>query len=145
MSKGKKTLEKPKTGNDFLAGVSGSAFKIRIIDNRLGLSGQNIQFKNEDFFGLKVGQKVVQVGDGRENGSFRTDSFKYPVKYVGSVMCQFSKAEKLFAFQLPDKINDEDVFLLYGSTGEEIFTEGSYSKKRKLGYMRFYVPVFFLS
>lgn len=120
-----------------------NAFKIRMVNGRLGLSGNNIEFIKEDFFELKVGQSIVQVGDGRENGCFRTDSFKCPVKYVGSVFCEFDEPEKMYAFKLPENLDDGDVYLLYGSTGSEIFTEAVYSKKEKQSYVRFYQPIFF--
>ncbi len=110
--------------------------KVRIVDKRLGLSGQNIKFEREDFFGLKVGQSVVQIGNGKENGTIRTDVFKYPVKYVGSIILKFNQLEKMFAFLLPDKIDGDDIYLLYGSTEEEIFTE------IEPCFMRFYAPQF---
>lgn len=128
-----------------IADVSGSAFKIRMINGRLGISGKDIEFMDIDFFGLKVGQKIVQVGDGRNNGSFRTDSFKCPVEYVGGLVCEFDKPEKMFAFKILENIENEDVFLLYGSTGSEIFTEAIYSREKKESYVRFYQPVFFIS
>lgn len=121
---------------------------IRIVDNRLGMSGENISFSDKPFFGLKVGERVVQIGDGRENGTIRTDSFAYPLKYVGSIILQFDEQEEMFAFQLPEKVdNKEYVYLLYGTAGNEIFTEAVFSKKDRVSgettsYVRFYAPVF---
>ncbi|MES2379867.1 MAG: hypothetical protein V4538_02425 [Bacteroidota bacterium] len=121
--------------------------RIIIVDKHLGLSGKNLLFGNDDFFGLKVGEFVNQIGNGKENGTIRTDQFLYPVKYVGSIECQFEKKEKMFAFELPHKIDDANVYLLYGSTDSEIFTEAVYSMKDKItktttGYTRFYAPEF---
>lgn len=116
--------------------------KLRIVDDALGLSGENIQFVKEDFFGLKVGEKVTQIGNGKENGTIRTDKFKYPLLYVGSIICEYSKSEKMFAFKLPYKINDEHIYYLYGSTGLEIYTECILSSITGSSYMRFYKPFF---
>lgn len=120
-----------------VAGVSGSA-RIRSISKRLGLSGNNISFYPEPFFGLLPNSEVVQIGNGKENGVIRTDKFAYPVKYLGSIICQFSEKEKMFAFMLPEKPEGEDVFLLYGSTGDQIFTEHQ-------DYVRVYAPEFILA
>ena len=124
----------------------GSA-SIRIVSRSLGLSGTNIRFKSEPFFGLEPNSEIIQIGNGKENGTIRTDKFSYPVKYVGSIICQFEKEEKMFAFQLPEKNADEDIFLLYGSTGSQIFTEAVTAMKNKKsgkpsGYLRVYAPEF---
>lgn len=73
--------------------------QIRIVDKRLGMTGQNISFTNEVFFGLNVGEKIVQIGNGKENGTIRTDLFNSPIEYVGSIICQFEKPEKMYAFK----------------------------------------------
>lgn len=121
--------------------------KIRIIDKALGLSGQNLEFVNEDFFGLKVGTFITQIGNGKNNGTIRTDTFAYPLEYVGAILCEFKEKEKMFAFKLPSKVSNEDVFLLYGSTGLQIFTEHTFSSKDRLttkrtSYLRVYEPIF---
>ncbi|HHT23142.1 MAG TPA: hypothetical protein GXZ87_07525 [Bacteroidales bacterium] len=116
--------------------------KIRIISGRLGMSGTNIQFQNEDFFTLKVGDMVRKIGDGREHGLKRTDEFVEPIEYVGSIICQFSEKEKMYAFRLPQIINNENLYLLYGKTDSEVFTESIYSPKGKKSYVRFYEPNF---
>ena len=59
----------------------------------------------------------------------------------------FNKEEKMFAFKLPIQDNNDDFFLLYGSTGLEIFTEHELAKKDRLtkkrtSYVRFYAPIF---
>lgn len=118
-----------------------------IVDERLGLTGNDLVFEKESFFGLVPGEFIIQVGNGKENGCIRTDRFLYPVQYVGSIYCQFSEKEKMFAFMLPEKEGNECVYLIYGSTGSEIFTEGVYSMKdrttgKTTGYMRFYAPEF---
>lgn len=120
---------------------------IRIIENRLAMSGRDVSFSGEPFFGLLPGEKVSQVGDGRENGTIRTDSFGSPLVYRGSIVCEFQKPEKMFAFELPRKEDGSSLFFLYGTTGHEIFTEGVYARKDRTtkkvsGYMRFYAPVF---
>ncbi|WP_353119468.1 hypothetical protein [Myroides odoratus] len=114
---------------------------------QLGLSGRNINFHKEDFFGLKPNQSVIQIGNGKENGTIRTDFFKSPIMYSGSIICQFDKKEKMYAFKLTEKEGDEELYLLYGSTGEEIFTEAVFSIKSRVtgkisSYMRFYKPEF---
>lgn len=122
--------------------VMRSAYSIRIISDRLGMTGKDIDFLNEDFFGLKPSESVRQIGNGKENGTMRTDNFAYDLKYVGAIICQFSKPEKMYAFELPEKNNDENIYFLYGTTGNEIFTEAVYSRKQKTSFMRFYAPVF---
>lgn len=113
------------------------------VDLRLGMSGNNIEFNQEAFFGLIPGSKVVQIGNGKENGTIRTDNFITPVTYKGSLMVQFEKLEKMYAFQVECNHVDEDVFFLYGSTGKEIFTECG-NKTNNAGFMRFYAPEFTL-
>lgn len=114
---------------------------LTILDNRLGLTGKNV-FTDEDFFDLKVGDQITQIGNGKNNGTIRTDLFTNPIKYVGSIMCEFDKPEKMYAFQ----IAETDMYILYGSTGQEIFTEEIYSRDKKTGkassYVRFYSPEF---
>lgn len=121
--------------------------ELRIVGGKLGLSGQNINFKNESFFSLEVGQMIIQIGNGKENGTIRTDLFINPVKYVGSIVCNFAKKEKLYAFMLSEKSSDVNYYVLYGSTPDEIFTEAVYSMKDRVtgktsSYVRFYKPVF---
>lgn len=112
--------------------------RIRMVSKRLGLSGTNLLFNNEYFFGLKVGSKIIQIGNGKENGCIRTDNFKQPVIYVGTIICEFASKEKMFAFKYPDKIENEDIFFLYGTTESQIFTEHR-------DYVRFYAPEFILA
>lgn len=116
------------------------------VGNFLGIRGNDIVFENKDFFDLKVGEQIIQVGDGRENGCWRTDTFKYPLEYVGSINLQFSKLELWFAFLLPDKLDNENVYLIYSRTNEEIFADCYYSTDRQTkkasSYIRFYVPTF---
>jgi hypothetical protein len=90
--------------------------KIRIVDKSLGMSGNNISFYDEEFFSLKPNESIIQIGNGKNNGTIRTDKFSYPIKYVGSIFIQFNK-RKMFAFLLPDKVNNESIYLLYGTTG----------------------------
>ena len=121
--------------------------KIRIVDKSLGMSGNNISFYDEEFFSLKPNESIIQIGNGKNNGTIRTDKFSYPIKYVGSIFIQFNKKEKMFAFLLPDKVNNENIYLLYGTTGAEIFTEAVYSMKDRTlneitSYLRFYAPCF---
>jgi hypothetical protein len=119
----------------------------RIIEDKLGMSGRDVSFLKEPFFGLAPGDKVKQIGDGRENGTIRTDCFGTALVYRGSILCQFGKPEKMFAFEFPHSPDGDRLYLLYGSTGHEIFTEGVYARKDRTtkkvsGYMRFYAPVF---
>lgn len=115
---------------------------IRIIDGRLGLSGQGLKFEKEALFGLEPGQKVIQVGDGRETGTFRTDILRFPIEYVGSIICQFLNQEKMYAFRIIETGGiKEDLFFLYGSTGHELFTECMPGPKAR-PYVRFYKPTF---
>ncbi len=125
-----------------LSPVMRSAYSIRIISDRLGMTGKNIDFLNEEFFGLQPGEFIRQIGNGKENGTIRTDQFSYNLKFAGAIICQFSKPEKMFAFELPEKSDNENIYFLYGTTGSEIFTEAVYSRKQKNSYMRFYAPVF---
>lgn len=121
--------------------------KIRIVDKSLGMSGNNISFYDEEFFSLKPNESIIQIGNGKNNGTIRTDKFSYPIKYVGSIFIQFNKIEKMFAFLLPDKVNNESIYLLYGTTGSEIFTEAVFSNKDRItgkttAYLRFFAPNF---
>ena len=121
--------------------------KIRIVDKSLGMSGYNISFYDEEFFSLKPNESIIQIGNGKNNGTIRTDKFSYPIKYVGSIFIQFNKKEKMFAFLLPDKVNNESIYLLYGTTGSEIFTEAVFSNKDRItgkttAYLRFFAPNF---
>lgn len=115
--------------------------KIAKINRRLGLQGNNIEFTKEPFFGLQPGTKITQIGNGKENGTIRTDVFEQPLTYVGSVIVQFSKKEKMFAFQLDCKVDNENVYFLYGKTKYEIFTETG-NKTNNESFMRFYKPEF---
>ena len=121
--------------------------KIRIVDKSLGMSGNNISFYDEEFFSLKPNESIIQIGNGKNNGTIRTDKFSYPIKYVGSIFIQFNKKEKMFAFLLLDKVNNESIYLLYGTTGSEIFTEAVFSNKDRItgkttAYLRFFAPNF---
>ncbi|ADY51461.1 hypothetical protein Pedsa_0889 [Pseudopedobacter saltans DSM 12145] len=121
--------------------------KFSIIYGKLGMSGQNIGFENETFYSLKVGDFITQIGNGKENGTIRTDNFDTPIRYVGSIICNFSKPEKMYAFELSEKHNSDNLYLLYGDTGCEIFTEAVFSykdrtTKKTSSYMRFYAPCF---
>lgn len=116
--------------------------KIVVVDQNLGMIGKNIKFKNEPFFNLQVGSFINQIGDGRRTGVIRTDIFYNPVKYVGSILCDFSYTEKFYAFDTGVISNENNVYLLYGSTGDEIYTEAKTSKKGKDSYLRFYKPIF---
>ena len=69
--------------------------KIRIVDKSLGMSGNNISFYDEEFFSLKPNESIIQIGNGKNNGTIRTDKFSYPIKYVGSIFIQFNKKEKI--------------------------------------------------
>ncbi len=104
------------------------------IDKRLAAKG-DIKLKKEPFFGLKVNSFVTEIGDGRENGCYRTDKFSQPFKYAGSFI---DKGEKYFAFQVPQKMlpgNSQKHFLLYETTGHEILC-------RTKTYVRFFAAKF---
>ena len=116
---------------------------ITLIDRCLALSGDDFTFNDEPFFGLMPGDKITQIGDGRENGCIRTDKFIKPVQYVGSIDVQFQEVERMYAFEFFEKGTDgKPLYLIYGSTGAEIFTECLCYVKDKTGYLRFYEPVF---
>ena len=116
--------------------------RIISIDKRLSLIGQNLKFKQENFFDLIPGTIVTQIGDGRNTGTYRTDTFKNPVIYMGSIVYQFDEKETLYAFQLKPKHKNNNLYLLYGSTGDEIFTEELTNNQNKNSYMRYYTPQF---
>lgn len=106
-----------------------------LIDQSMAIRGE-IDFTKESFFSLSPDTYVIQIGDGRENGSFRTDLFVQPFKYVGSFIGRFES--KYFAFQVPQNMlpaNSELHYLLYESTGKEII-------RREKSYNRFFSPVF---
>ena len=143
MSKRKSIISHPEQYT--LYGVSNSDFSISIVSDRLAIIGDEIPFKKEPLFGLLPGTLINQIGNGKDNGCIRTDEFAYPVKYVGSIICDFQEKEKMYAFELPVKHDNKNIYLIYGSTGKEIFTEDTYSKKEKTAYVRFYKPNFVLS
>lgn len=107
------------------------------IKGTLGLRG-NPEFDNKPFFDLQVGAMVKKIGDGRENGCYRTDDFVSPFRYCGSIQID---DDEFYAFELPLEILDDKnipVFILYGSTGSEVLRETK-------GNYRFYVPIFTLA
>jgi hypothetical protein len=120
-----------------------SIINFTTVNSRLGFYGKDVFFCNEELYGLKVGTDVISIGCGKENGTIRTDYFSLPVKYMGSLMCNFTNnSEKMFAFKSPIKHKEFDIYYLYGDTGHELFTEAIYSKVRNLSFVRFYKPVF---
>lgn len=78
--------------------------KIRIVDKSLGMSGNNISFYDEEFFSLKPNESIIQIGNGKNNGTIRTDKFSYPIKYVGSIFIQFNKKKKCLLFYCQIKL-----------------------------------------
>ena len=142
------TPESSNTSNN-----SKESFRILPVENYLGMAGKDIKFKNEKFFELNPGDCVIQIGNGKNNGTIRTDKFHYPVMYCGSIICQFhapeemAVPEKMFAFNVQESEDGESIYVLYGSTGHEIFTEYRYCKKdrttgKPASYVRFYKPEF---
>lgn len=122
-------------------------YKLIILDGRLSIKGKDIEFNLETFFDLVPGQVISQIGNGKENGTIRTDKFVNPVEYIGTIMVQFQKLEKMYAFKLPESVDGDNLYFLYGSTGHEIFTEAVYSFNfnrtgKPFGYLRFYAPEF---
>lgn len=114
--------------------------KLTLIDNLLGVSSNNIKLEQESFFSLVPGDKITQIGCGKENGTIRTSVFEPYITYSGS---HVFKNEKLFAFEIPFLKGN---YYLFGKTEEEIYTESYYSidrnTKQVKTYMRFYNPVF---
>lgn len=105
-----------------------------IIDKRMAVKG-DLELNKEFFFNLEVNSFVLQIGDGRETGSYRTDEFSQPFKYVGSFL---DNETKYFAFQVPKNMlpdNSQKHYLLYETTGHEILS-------RHKSYVRFYSPEF---
>ncbi len=122
---------------------SETKYKFVNIWGRLGIFGNDIQFLSEEFFSLKVGSFINQIGEGKETGTNRVDRFIEPIKYVGAIqITQFEYDEKMYAFELKHKRNGEKLYLLYGTTGLEVFAEEAYSNTNKGVYMRFYKPIF---
>lgn len=105
--------------------------------NRLVLTGDNIQFMDIDCYGLKPFSKVLEIGEGRETGCNRIDRFKQYVTYVGGVKI---KGKQWYCFQ--NHCSNERMYLLYGSTGMELFTP-LVSRNGIVGESnRFYKPIF---
>jgi hypothetical protein len=109
---------------------------------RLVIQG-NFGFKPDHFFGLKPGERIVQIGCGRENGVIRTDRFISSVEYMGSLIIE---DKKYYAMHL-----DRDVYLLYRSTVGDIPVKDAYTREDgeiythtgiELQYPRFYAPQF---
>ena len=49
------------------------------------LRGEGIKFNEEPFYDLVIGDKVTAIGDGRENGCYRTLKVTPFMTYVGSI------------------------------------------------------------
>ena len=49
--------------------------KIRIVDKSLGMSGNNISFYDEEFFSLKPNESIIQIGNGKNNGTTGSEIF----------------------------------------------------------------------
>lgn len=106
-----------------------------LIDKSLGVRGE-LGFTKEAFFSLSPDTDVIQIGDGRETGCYRTDLFVQPFKYVGSFIGR--EASKYYAFQIPIIMlpaNSEPHYLLYETTGSEAL-------RRTKSHIRFFSPVF---
>jgi hypothetical protein len=120
--------------------------KIRIVDKSLGMSGNNISFYDEEFFSLKPNESIIQIGNGKNNGTIRTDKFSYPIKYVGSIFIQFNKKEKCLLFYCQIKLIMK-VSICFTEQLVAIFTEAVFSNKDRItgkttAYLRFFAPNF---
>ncbi len=109
------------------------------IDDSEGIKGVDIEFIKEKLFDLEPGVFVTQIGDGRNNGSYRTDNFVQPFQYVGSLKIDMDgEMAKVYCFQVPPEMIptlSEQAYLLYESTEFEIL-------RRDKKYMRWMVPIF---
>lgn len=122
-------------------------YKLITVNNRMALITDDVlPIIKEPFFNLKPGDSITQVGDGTNTGTYRTDQFKHPVTYVGAAFLTLPEPELLYLFDTHTEIKSmfsiSKVYLIYGSTGLEVFTEAIYSRKNHKTYMRFYKPVF---
>ena len=77
------------------------------------ISGQpcilgDCNFVEEPFLNLLPGTKIVEIGDGRNTGCYKTLKLKTYITYVGSITIE---KEKRFAFEIrPEEIDGWDLF-----------------------------------
>lgn len=92
--------------------------------------------RNEDFFSLHVGDKVSQIGDGRNNSTHRTLYIKPYMTYAG-VYCSPDENEKYYCFLLPKNgvsgwniFNPEQpVYSCFVDVGNKLIGLQNFSKK----------------
>lgn len=124
--------------------VEKGSYRKLLISKHEAICGESVEFEPVDFFGLRPGEEVKSIGDGRENGCVRTDHFTVPHRYVGKINID---GEDNYAFEVPKVITsrgsgvdpEKSYFLLYQRLTEEIFC---YKHVGDGFYIRWIKPVF---
>lgn len=92
--------------------------------NSIGIRVLKINFIEATFFGLRPGNKILQIGSGKKNAENAVDKFTEPAKYCG--MIYFGNM-KLYAFHLPIVMSPDaeySYFLLYRKVKGKILRMG---------------------
>jgi len=93
--------------------------EINYIQHFAHIMGNDIEFENEMFFTLNVGDKVRKIGKGNPTSSNRTLVITPYLVYVGSKLLPFNgKEDKFFMFLLPTQAYDQNIYLCIAQTAE---------------------------
>lgn len=105
--------------------------------NSIGIRGLKINFIEATFFGLRPGNKILQIGSGKKTADNAVDKFTEPAKYCGML---YYGTMKLYAFQLPTILApdaDYSYFLLYRKVKGKILRMGVNPKYDKTFLAKF--------
>lgn len=108
------------------------------------LKGEGISFKDEPFYDLVIGDKITKIGDGRNNGTYRTLEVTPFMTYVGSIELEDGTVDpKYYAFLLPEQGvigTKEPVYCLISDVG--VMEDGiGYVGRKNFQIMNFYCYV----
>ena len=82
--------------------------------------GDNFDFNNEDFFTLKMGDKVSSIGNDKKTSSNRKLVIQPYLEYVGSLMIPFNNdLHKFFMFLLPEKVYNQNAYLAIAKISDD--------------------------
>ncbi|MHA3788296.1 hypothetical protein ACX0HA_08820 [Flavobacterium hauense] len=121
--------------------LSISPFEKVMIYNSMGIQGINIRFREDKMIGYKPGTKILKIGKGPETRNNAIDIFKLPAVYAGTIMIDNRKYYALQLNQSLFKRKDQDYYLLYEITKQQIIRE-VYKEDGSYELTRFYYPEF---
>lgn len=102
------------------------------------LKGEGISFNEEPFYDLVIGDKITSIGDGRDNGSYRTLKVYPYMTYVGSIDID---GLIYYAFLLPEqgvKGTTEPVYCLINDIGKSDEDGKCYCGRQNFDLENFY-------